>query len=76
MALAGCQWVLLVIDKHDKASQAAEAENDLLAGEDGVAGAAGTRQVSEVGEVAREEPIPAVGPPAPLTAWPPARCGR
>lgn len=38
---AWCQRVLPVIDEHDEAGEAAEAEHDLLAGEHGVAGAAG-----------------------------------
>lgn len=47
---AWCQRVLPVIDKHDEASEAAEAEHDLLAGEHGVAGAAGATWVSGVVE--------------------------
>lgn len=50
------QWVLTVIDEHDEAGEAAEAQNDLLAGEDGVAGAAGTRGASEVGRGGGEIP--------------------
>lgn len=48
-AIGGCQRVLPVIDKHDEASEAAEAEHNLLAGEHGVAGAAGAVWVSDAG---------------------------
>lgn len=46
---AGHQRVLTVVDEHDEAGEAAEAEHDLLAGEDGVAGAAGATETSEAG---------------------------
>lgn len=49
-ALGGRQWVLPIVDEHDEAGQAAEAEDDLLAGEDGVAGAAGAGWASEARE--------------------------
>lgn len=45
LTLLGAHRILLVVGKHDQANEAAHAERHLLAGEDGIAGAA--REASE-----------------------------
>lgn len=40
LSLLGAHSILLVVDKHDQANEAAHAEDQLLAREDGIAGAA------------------------------------
>lgn len=56
LTLLGAHRILLVVGKHDQANEAAHAERHLLAGEDGVAGAAREASAKRAEGVSR--PIP------------------